>query len=379
MPPARDPVSIVKSFACLVLCALVSACGDKAGPGAGGGAEAPVSVTLATVSAQPWSDTIAALGTVKARESVDVTAKVSETVQRVHFDSGDEVGAGALLVTLSGQQQQASLTAAQAAADEAGKLLARQDQLVAQQLIARASVDTQRAVRDAARARVAEIRANLGDRTIRAPFAGVLGLRQVSPGALVQPGTVVATLDDLERVYVDFPVPEAQIANLAQGQQLRGSTTAYPGRRFDGEVSIVDARVDPTSRSVVVRGDFANDDRVLRPGMLMEIELERPQRQALLVSEIAIVQVGRDSFVYRAKGDGTAEQVPVEIGARRDGLAEVTEGLSAGDRIVIDGTGKLRPGAKIVAAPRSAAPPRGEAAPDTSVPTAVAAPAERAR
>src|SRR5690606_17130859 len=145
-------------------------------------------------------------------------------------------------------------------------------------------------------------------RRIRAPFAGVLGMREVSPGALVTPGTVVATLDDLSRVYVDFPVPEVHLAHLAPGQSLVGTSVAWPGVSFEGEVSNVDARVDPATRAVIVRGDFPNGERRLRPGMLLQVQLARPQRQALVLPEIAVVQVGRDTFVWRVKSDDTVER-----------------------------------------------------------------------
>jgi len=260
----------------------------------------------------------------------------------VHFDSGDAVAAGAPLVTLSAQSQQAALVEAQATANDADALYRRQGELAAQQLIARAALDSQRASRDAARARVARMRADLGDRTIRAPFAGVLGLRQISPG------TAIATLDDIARVFVDFPVPEAMLANVAAGQRLSATSPAYPGRSFDGLVSIVDARVDQATRALTVRGDFANADRALRPGMGLQVTLSRPERPALLVPEIAVVQVGNSAFVYRVKPDNSVERADVKIGTRRDGRVEVVEGLKAGDKVVVDGTGKLRPGSKIV-------------------------------
>lgn len=313
-------------------------------------AESAAVVTTTIVQVQPWSDTIQALGTVKAHESIMVTAKVSETVERVHFESGDEVDAGDVLVTLSGGQQRAALAAAEAAATEAERMYRRQRQLADQQLIASALLDTQRATRDSARAQVQEIRANLGDRNIRAPFRGVLGLRLVSPGSLVQPGTEIASLDDISSVYVDFPVPEAQLARLAPGQRLIGRSNAYPGREFEGRVSVVDSRIDPVTRAVTVRGEFPNPDRALRPGMLLRVVLERPARDALVVPEIAVVQVGRDTFVYRVREDDTVEQAEVEIGARVAGRAEIVTGLAAGDRIVVDGTGKLRPGLKIAEA-----------------------------
>src|SRR5688572_748887 len=256
---------------------LLAACGRENASRAGEG-ERPVPVTLQVVRQQPWNDSVQALGTVRARESITVTAKVSELVQAVHFDSGDVVARGAPLVTLSGQAQQAALVEAQAEAEEADRLYRRQNELAAQQLVARSALDTQRAARDTANARVAQIRAQLGDRVIRAPFAGVLGIRQVSPGSLVTPGTAIATLDDTARVYVDFPVPETMLAQLAPGLQVSGHSEAYPDRRFGGVVSTVDARIDEATRSVTVRADFPNPDRALRPGMLLEIALQRPRQ-----------------------------------------------------------------------------------------------------
>jgi len=331
--------------ACALAIALtLAACGDDAPARDGARAAA---VTTQPVRMRQWSDTVQALGTVKARESVTLTAKVSETVEDVHFDSGDIVEAGAPLITLSGRQQRAGLAEAQAAADEAERLYQRQADLAEQQLIARAALDSQRAIRDAANARVNQIRAQLSDRVIRAPFSGVLGLRQVSPGALVTPGTAIATLDDTASVYVDFPVPEAALSHLAPGQRLTATSTAYPDREFTGTVTTVASRIDPATRAVTVRGEFPNPDRALRPGMLMQVTLIRPEREALLVPEIAVVQIGNSSFVYRVRPDDTVERADIRIGGRRNGMAEVLAGLEVGDRIVVDGTGKLRAGEKI--------------------------------
>ncbi|HVI58728.1 MAG TPA: efflux RND transporter periplasmic adaptor subunit [Luteimonas sp.] len=333
-------------FPWLLPCLLLAACGgDPAAQGRDVAAAIPV--TTAVVREQAWNDVIRALGTAKAHESVTVTAKVSETVQQVHFESGDEVRAGAPLVTLSGQQQRASLAAAEATAAEAERLYRRQQELAGQQLIARSALDAQLATRDAARAQVAQIRANLADRVIRAPFAGVLGIRLVSPGALITPGTAVATLDDISHVYVDFPVPEARLASLATGQRVAATSAAYPGRAFEGTVSTIEARVDPATRALTVRGDFANPDRSLRPGMLLQVQLQMPERKALVLPEIAVVQVGNDSYVWRVKPDDTVERADVELGSRSSGRVVVDKGLAAGDRIVVDGTGKLRAGAKI--------------------------------
>jgi len=351
--------------ACLSLAVLTGCGSDKgaAGPGARG-LDRPVQVTTNVLRPRAFSDNLRALGTVHAREAVTITAKVSETVQQVHFDSGDTVVRGAPLVTLSGQQQQAALSEAQVGAKEAARLFERQSDLAEQQLIARASLDAQRATRDAANARVAQIRAQLGDRVIRAPFAGVLGIRKVSPGALVTPGTAIATLDDIARVYVDFPLPESELAFAGVGQRVSGSSASWPGRSFDGTVSAIDSRIDPASRALTVRADFPNPDQALRPGMLVEVSVYRAERQALLLPEIAVVQVGAKTFVWRVDAQGKVAQADVTIGARHDGLAEVLSGLSAGDRIVVEGTGKLRPGATVqdVASEKSAAQAANEAA-----------------
>ncbi len=341
----------LRAAGAILLLTSVAACGDKvsAPPGGGaGGGDRQIPVTTVVVQPSRWSDSLQGLGTVKARESVVLTSKVSEVVQRVHFDSGDEVRAGAPIVTLRGEAQQAALAEAQASLNEAERLFERQNELAKQQLIARSALDTQRAVRDSARARVRQMRSEIGDRSVRAPFGGVLGIRQVSAGALITPSTTIATLDDISRVFVDFQIPESALASVQPGNAVTGSSTAYPGRTFEGAVSTVDARLDAATRAVNVRADFPNPDKQLRPGMLMQVELFRPERSALVVPEIAVVQVGRESFVYRTKADGTVEEVSVETAVRRSGQVEITSGLAAGDRIVVDGTGKLRDGAKIV-------------------------------
>ena len=359
-------------LALVIACSGLAACGDReaAAQSGGGNRGAPVPVEVETVRLQPWVDSLRALGTVHARESVTLTAKVSETVQGVHFESGQVVARGAPLVTLSGQQQAAALVSAEAAAREAEQLYQRQNQLATQQLIARASLDTQRAARDSARAQVAEIRADLSDRVIRAPFGGVLGIRQVSPGALVTPGTVIATLDDVSRVYVDFPVPEADLADVAPGQALVGNSETWPGRSFDGTVSAVATRLDTGSRAAMVRGDFPNPDHALKPGMLVQVNLTRGEKPALVVPEIAVQQVGSETFVWRVKADGTVEKANVELGGRIPGKAMLRSGVKPGDRIVTAGVGKLQPGAKISAgapaaktAPASTRAAEGEPAP----------------
>lgn len=337
--------------AALLACGLLLAACSKApeAPGKGGGA-APAVVTTTVVSIGPWSDSIEALGTATARESLAITAKVSETVGQVHFDSGDVVRAGDVLVTLSNASQMAGLNEATADYRQAQQLLERQQALAQKQLVSVSQVDLQRATRDAAKGRMDQIRAQLSDRVISAPFAGVLGLRRVSPGSLVTPGTIITTLDDISRIKLDFSVPERYLPALANGREITARSDTWPGEEFRGQISSVGSRVDPVTRAIAARAEFPNADGKLRAGMLMAVRVHLPARQAIAIPEIAVVQVARDAFVFRAKADGTVEQAMVTLGERRQGEVEVVAGLTAGDRIVVDGTVKLRPGSKIVEA-----------------------------
>ncbi|MGH8197164.1 MAG: efflux RND transporter periplasmic adaptor subunit [Steroidobacteraceae bacterium] len=329
----------------VVLACLVAGCGGDA-PGA---SEAPpaTAVVTTTVAPQQWRDTIEALGTARANESVTMTAKVSEIVRKVAFDSGDVVRAGDVLLDLSSGAQLAGLEEARAAYQEAERQLKRQQELADRQLVAVSQIDTQRAARDAARARMDVVRAELSDRVITAPFDGVLGLRQVSPGSLVTPGTPIATLDDISVIKLDFSVPERFLALLGRGQDVVALSETYPEREFEGTVTSVDSRIDPVTRSVTVRAEVPNPDRLLRPGMLMSVRLFQAPRDTLIVPEIAVLQVGLESFVYRVAKDQTVERVKVDLGARRKGEVEIAGGLSAGDVIVTEGAVKLRDGVRV--------------------------------
>jgi membrane fusion protein (multidrug efflux system) len=332
----------------LLLAAMLAACGGgKDGGKAGKGGGGPATVTTTVLAPLPWSDTLEALGTAAARESVTITAKVSEKVEQVHFDSGDQVRAGQVLVTLSDRAQSAGVGEASAALAEAQKTFDRTQALAAQKLIAANQLDVARAARDAARARLTAQQAGVGDRVIVAPFAGVLGLRQVSPGSLVTPGTVVTTLDDVSGILLDFSVPERNLSALAVGNTVRARSDAFPGETFEGRITSVGSRVDPSTRALAARAEFANPQRRLRPGMLLNVELEQSTRQALQVPELALDQLGEQAFLSRVVGD-KVEHVPVKIGARRPGWVEVLDGVKAGDKVVVEGIVKLKDGAKIV-------------------------------
>jgi membrane fusion protein, multidrug efflux system len=337
-----------RALAALLGGLVLAGCGGEQPTGAAlGGAAPAVAVVTETVVAAPWTDTIEALGTARANESVVLTAKVTETVVRVNFEDGDLVEEGQLLVDLSGRAEVAALEEAQAAYTEALKAYERQVDLVAQGTLSKSTLDSLVAGRDAAKARMEAIRARLADRVIAAPFAGVLGFRQVSPGTLVTPGTAIATLDDIQPIKLDFSVPETAMASVAAGQQIAARSAAYPEREFVGSVRVVGSRVDPVTRAVTVRAEIANEDRVLRPGMLLTVKLALPERTTLSVPEIALIQVGNAQSVFTVGADGKAQQVAVRAGARRLGRVEIVEGLAAGDRVVIEGLVKLRNGTPV--------------------------------
>jgi membrane fusion protein (multidrug efflux system) len=338
----------------VLLCLALLSCGGASAP-PGSGAPKPIQVVVATTTTKPWSDVIEALGTARANESLTLSAKVTETVARVHFSDGDRVEAGQVLVSLTGRAEVAQLEEARAALKEATQQFGRQNGLVEQGTVPRSQLDAQIAVRDSARARMEAIRARLADRVITAPFAGVLGFRQVSEGTLVTPGTPIATLDDITVIKLDFSVPETLLGSLAVGQPIEARSAAFSDRVFDGTVSSIDSRVDPISRAVTVRARMPNEDARLRPGMLLSVSLSTAPRDAVVIPEIAVAALGARQFVYVVGDDQVAKQVVVRLGARRAGEVEVTEGLSVGQRVVTDGLVKMRDGAKVAIA----APPDG--------------------
>jgi membrane fusion protein (multidrug efflux system) len=339
----------------MVAVVLLAACGKPQAGQEKAGADRPVTVTTIVVAPRTFSDSLQALGTAQARESVTVTAKISDVVTRLAFDSGQRVRAGQLLADMNSRAQQADVAAAQAALRDAEQQLRRGGELAQAQLLARGQYDTLRANRDAAVAALQARRAAVADRTITAPFAGVLGLRQVSVGALVAPGTVITTLDDDSTIKLDFTLPEAAFSALASGQAIVAASDAWPGITFDGRNADIDSRVDQQTRAVRVRAELPNPDAKLRPGMLLRVQVQLPSRQALVLPELAVQQEAEQGYVFRVGAGDTVEQVPVTLGARQRGQVEVVSGLKAGDRVVVEGTVKLHAGSRIVEAGKDTA------------------------
>lgn len=319
----------------------------------------PVQVVTETVMPQDLKIVVEALGTVRANESVTLTASLSEIVRRVTFEDGDYVEKGAILVELSSEEESAQLAEARANLDEARRQLARLEDLDERGIAATSDVDSARAAADAAEARLNSVIARLDDRLIRAPFSGVLGFREVSPGTMLMPGAAITTIDDVAQIKLDFTIPETALGQMQPGGRIIARSVSWGDREFYGTITAIGSRVDPVTRAVVVRAVILNEDRALRPGMLLTVNVVTDERPALLVPERVIVQSGDNSFVYVVDEEDIARRRPVELGARQAGMVEVRAGLQAGDRIVSKGVIKLRDGMPVQLAGASNEKTRG--------------------
>jgi membrane fusion protein, multidrug efflux system len=315
------------------------------GQGAPSGA-ASVAVITAPVKQRAINAGIEAIGTANANEAVSVTSKTTNIVTAIRFSDGEVVQAGQVLVELDRGQVAADLAAATASFEESRSQFNRSRDLVASQVVSKSQFDQIEATMKANEARVQAAKARLDDTYIRAPFAGRVGLRRVSQGALISPGTVITTLDDLSAIKVDFAVPEVYVSELRNGQAVATRTNAWPGRDFGGKVVSVDSRVDPATRAVTVRAVVPNPDAALKPGMFLTVSVAQNRRAALVIPEEALVPEQARQFVYVMTGATVAKR-EVTLGRREPGFVEIANGLAADDKVVVEGTLKLRDGAPV--------------------------------
>ena len=315
----------------------------QSGPRRGG----PTPVVVAPVVKENFSDRLEAIGTLAANEAIVVTASVTGKVTEINFDDGDRVEQGALLVAIDDDEEQAQLQVQVAELEEQRKQLDRIEGLARTSAASQSRLDEQIANVRRAEANVEAARARLRDYRLTAPFSGLLGIRELSVGALVSPGTEITTLDDISVLKLDFSVPETFLSSLSPGQSIEAETPAFQDEKFAGIVQSIGSRVDPETRSVAVRAQMPNDDLKLRPGMLMLVDLIKDPRVSLLIPEQALVPRDNRQYILRVGEDMTVEEVLVEIGSRLPGAVEVLDGLAEGDLVVIEGTTKARPGGQV--------------------------------
>ncbi len=342
---ALKPVLVI--VGCVVVVLLAHHFIRRSAPGQRSFDGRETAVVAEVVSPRTFADRTEAIGTVSANESVTVTPGVTERVSRVLFEDGEHVEPGQVLVELEHTEESAAVEEARIDVEEQSRQLERVKSLHRQNLVSQEDLDLAQGYLDAASARLQAAEARLKDRIIVAPFAGVLGIRRVSPGGLVSPGSEITTLDDLSVVKVDFTVPEASLAELAVGQSVQARCAPWPDDIFRGSVTSIDSRVDPTTRAVAVQARIPNPKGRLRGGMLMTVDLTCCEREALGVPERALLSYADKQYVYVVRDDNTAVQREIELGTRNVGWVEVVDGLEPGEVVVVDGLLNLRDGARV--------------------------------
>ncbi|KQY91303.1 efflux RND transporter periplasmic adaptor subunit [Brevundimonas sp. Root1423] len=320
--------------------------GGRGGPGGGRGQ----TVSEAVIGARSFTDEIRVLGVARGRRSVNITSSTSELITRVLFTDGQRVAAGAPLVELQAREEDAGIIEARAQVAQAQRQYDRFKTLADQGIAPRVTAEDAETSLATARASLNAAQARRGDRLIRAPFAGVLGLSSVTAGTLVNPGGIITTLDDIDVVRVDFPVPERYLGVLRAGTPIRATIDAYGNEVFTGRIALIDTRINEQTRAVTARAEIPNPGYRIRPGMAVRVAVQQGQRTAPAAPEAAVQYEGDGAFVYRiAKGEKgtTAQRVEVETGSVEGGFVEIVSGLNAGDRIVGSGLNRIQPGAPV--------------------------------
>jgi membrane fusion protein, multidrug efflux system len=342
------------ALAALSAVALALACSScsESGPEARGAAAprtaaaTPIPVITQLARIEPMGIEIEAVGTTQANESVEVTSKASNTVTAIRFEEGEVVQRGDVLVEMDASQVRANLAEAQAALARSKSQFDRSRDLQSRQAMSVADLEQVEAALKADEARVAAAQARLDDTVIRASFNGRTGFRHVSVGSYVSAGTIITTLDDTSIIKLDFTVPETYLFVLQRGLPVKASATGLPDRTFDGVVTNMDSRVDPVTRSVIVRAELANRDGLLRQGMFMTVSLRGEVSPTLLVPEEALVPERGHAYLFVVK-DNVVERREVHTGKRRPGFVEIVDGLVEHERVVVDGTQNVRDGSVV--------------------------------
>lgn len=328
----------------LLCCLLLAACGDKAEDKV----HAARPVVVLKAYAVPLTDRVEALGTAQANESINITSTVAGRLDEIDFTDGQHVNKGDVVARLDQDEELAQLRAAEVQLAEHTREVQRLQTLLARKAAASRELDERKTLAAVTASNIQQIRARIDELTLTAPFDGKVGIRRVSPGALVQPGQVIATLDEIDPIKLDFSMPATMLQGLKPGDRIeaRADALAHGGEPavFSGTVSATDSRIDPLTRSMLLRAIIANPDGRLIPGMLLRVTLLANARQALVVPEEAVTEREDKHYLTLVGADDKVELRPVQTGLRRDGIVEISQGLSAGERVVVRGMGFVRPG-----------------------------------
>jgi membrane fusion protein (multidrug efflux system) len=309
----------------------------------------PIAVFVANVERVFFVDEVEALGTLQATENVNLTSSVTERITKINFDDNQRVKQGYVLVEMDVSEEKAELAEESFRLDEAQSQVERVRALVKRSSASKSTLDERERELNTAKARLGAIQSRINQKSIVAPFDGVVGIRNISVGALAQPGMLITTIDDERKMKLDFSIPEVFLSSLKIGLTIEAKASAYPKQVFKGTVTSVDSRIDPITRSVLARAVLINDGRLLKAGMLMSVQLNKNPRQTLIVPEEALVTIGNENAVMLVQNteELKVKRQVVELGARRKGSVEILSGLNEGQQVVTHGTLKVRDGSLI--------------------------------
>jgi membrane fusion protein (multidrug efflux system) len=318
----------------------------------------PESVSSTVAREEKWQGTLTAIGSIAAVQGVTVTPEIPGTVCKIAFESGTVVSKSNLLVRLDTSSEEAQLRALEAQEELARINLDRERSLRSQQMISQAELDTAEATLKQTKASADAIRTTIEKKTIRAPFAGSLGIRLVNLGQYLEAGKPIVSLQSLSPVYADFSLPQQELARLKIGMRVRVTTDAYPDRPFEGTLTALNPDLDASTRSVGLQASFDNPEQLLRPGMFAHVEVLLPEDQPVLVipaTAVLSAPYGDSVYVIEPKPAQTNGQAGlivrqqfIRTGQSRGDFLTVESGLKAGDRIVSSGIFKLRNGMAVV-------------------------------
>ncbi len=324
----------------------------------GSQAPPPISVTVAEAAESQWNRRIKAIGTLVAHQGVDITTEVSGIVKSINFDSGDAVTEGGLLVELDDRTERANLESARAQFESDNSQYQRLLKLNDQSFVTRNDIDTQASLVNIAEARVSVAETALAKKRIYAPFSGKLGIRRVDVGEYVAPGTPIVTLLSLDKLYLDFTLPERNFNDLSRDQSIEFRVRPYPEKRFTARVETWNPELDASTRNISVRAIVDNADRLLAPGMFADMELRSRRRETVLtVPETSIFYniYGEAVYILERPEPSDDEPLPdyrlaarqVDVAYRENGVAGIRSGIEAGAIVVTSGQLKLYPGLRV--------------------------------
>jgi membrane fusion protein (multidrug efflux system) len=277
---------------------------------------------------------------------VIITSKYSDLVDEIYFDDGQNVKKGALLVKLNNQEELAKVNELTANLSESKAHLKRLTELLSSRATSKSLVEQQEAKTKAIEAQLVSANAKLNDLTLRAPFSGVLGFREVSKGAYIDAGNIITSLDDLSSMKVDFYLPERLLTHIHVGQQVTAFNSAYQDKEFTGKITALDSRIDSSTRSIKVRATINNKALKLRPGMLLNINVLLQVENILQLPESSIIPIESTHYVFVVKEEKAVRKA-IKIGRRHPGVVEVISGLLEGEQVVVEGALKLRDGSVV--------------------------------